>query len=123
MDFKERIKTINSTIALKVTLWVGTMWCVYGFIIFAILPLIFPSTNTVIQYISSAFLQLVLLPMIMVGNSIMGEKAEKRAEEDHDMIMSELQEIKEIHEDLKRVLKSIEKKETSIEKKTDELLG
>ena len=60
------------------------------------LPLFFPSIDREIQYISSAFLQLVFLPLIMVGQSVLNKESEKMAKEDHQMIMNELKEIREI---------------------------
>ena len=100
MDLKSKIQKINDTIALKATLLIGTMWCVYSFIIFALIPLFLPATNTIIQYVSSAFLQLIFLPLIMVGQDVMSRKAEERAQQDHEMIMAEFEEIKRMHKEL-----------------------
>jgi len=94
------IKTINELIAKYITLMVGTMWCVYAFAILVIIPLFFPATQTIVMYISSSFLQLILLPLIMVGQDILNRKSEKRAEEDHETLLEELSEIKELHKDL-----------------------
>ena len=91
-----KIQKINNKIAERCTLIIGTMWCVYAFIILTLLPFFIPSLSKQIQYLSSAFLQLVFLPLIMVGQSILNKGAEKIAKQDHEMIMKELSEIKEI---------------------------
>ena len=104
----KKITTLNNKIAVRCTLMISTMWCVYTFIILTIIPLFFPSTNRIIQYISSAFLQLIFLPLIMVGQSIIGEKEEKRNLQDHKMIMEELKEIKGIKRELEEIKKMLE---------------
>ena len=91
-----KIRKINESIAAACTSAIGTMWCVYLFVGLTMLPLFFPSTDREIQYISSAFLQLVFLPLIMVGQSVLNKESEKMAKEDHQMIMNELKEIREI---------------------------
>jgi hypothetical protein len=50
-----------------------------------------------IQYFSSSYFQLVALPLMAVGNALIGKGIEKRALEDHNAIMEELQILKEIH--------------------------
>jgi len=104
MDIKAKIDAINNWIALRITLIVGTMWCVYAFAALTVLPLFYPASTVAVQFISSAFLQLVLLPMIMVGNALLSKSSEARAAEDHDMIMAELAEVKAMHAELHLML-------------------
>lgn len=92
-------KEFNRKIAVKTTLTVGTMGCVYIFLMWCILPLIFPSVQNVVFYVSSGILQLVLLPLIMVGNNILSERAETRSEQDHKMIMEQFEIAKNMRED------------------------
>jgi len=92
-----RIRHLNDEIALRATLAIGTMWCVYAFAIFVMIPLLFPKIEPVIMYISSSFLQLVFLPLIMVGQNVINKKSERRAQSDHKMIMQALAEIKMIN--------------------------
>jgi hypothetical protein len=40
----------------------------------------------------------------MVGQNLLGAKSEARAEQDHEMIMAELSEIKEMHAELKTLV-------------------
>jgi len=85
---------VNERIALIVTRYVGTMWCAYAFLFLAMLPVFVPSTEIWVQYTSSAVLQLILLPLIMVGQALEGRAAEQRAVQDHAAIMEILKEIR-----------------------------
>ena len=78
---------INSAIALRITKIVGTMYCAYIFTLIALVALptaIHDGSPTVlINWLSSNFLQLVLLPIIIVGQNVISEAQDKRAEADH----------------------------------------
>jgi len=57
---------VNARVGLKVTLIVGTMWCAYAFTVLALFALpsaIKQGTYYVVVWLSSSFLQLVLLPI------------------------------------------------------------
>jgi uncharacterized membrane protein len=98
---------INDAVAVFITNIVGTMWCAYAFTLLAIVSLpdaIHGGIATLITWIAQTFLQLVLLSIIMVGQSVNSEKSEKRAEEDHEMIMQELSELKDLHTDIHEIL-------------------
>lgn len=60
---------------------VGTMWCAYLFALIALvsLPDNIHSKQLFILWISSSFLQLVLLPIIIVGQNIQARAADARA--------------------------------------------
>ena len=101
------MENFNKKLATIVTNVVGTMWCAYAFTLLAIVSLpeaIHGGVATLITWIAQTFLQLVLLSIIMVGQSVNSEKSEKRAEEDHQMIMQELTEIKDLHTDIHEIL-------------------
>ncbi len=72
---------INSAVGLMITVLVGTMWCAYVFGAIALisLPDNIPSTQLLIRWISSSFLQLVLLPIIILGQNIQSRAADARA--------------------------------------------
>jgi hypothetical protein len=94
---------INSKVGLKVTLVVGTMWCAYAFTIVALLALpsaIHQGTYYVIVWLSSSFLQLVLLPIIIVGQNIQAAAADKRSEETYKDAEAVLKESEEIQKHL-----------------------
>jgi uncharacterized membrane protein len=95
---------INDEIAIKSTKIVGTMWCVYVFILFCILPVVIPKMQNDLLYVSNCA-QLCLLPLLMVGQSLLGKKAEDRAEEDHNNILTEFEEMKKMHRELHKLVK------------------
>ncbi len=64
-----------------------------------------PKLQNQILYISNCF-QLVLLPLIMVGQNIIGGKAEERAVQDHEAILAELVEVKAMHAELHTIVSS-----------------
>jgi hypothetical protein len=91
---------LNAKVGLKITLVVGTMWAAYVFALIALLSL--PSTISsgslfeIVVWISSSFLQLVLLPIIIVGQNIQARAADKRSEatyKDADAVLHEAREI------------------------------
>jgi hypothetical protein len=84
------ISRINKWLAVKITTAVGTMWCAYAFaaLAFVSLPSAIQSHNPVIivQWISTIFLQLVLLSIIIVGQQVLSEAADQRAQADHETL-------------------------------------
>ena len=81
----------NSRLAVAITKGVGTMWCAYVFAVIGLLGLTGALTgNTFLQgvmgSISSYFLQLVLLPIIIVGQNVISTAQDKRAEADHETL-------------------------------------
>jgi uncharacterized membrane protein len=90
------IDLINQTIAEHIVAMVSTMWCTYAFTVLVVLPLFNDSWTTIVMFISSSLLQLVLLPVIMVGQKRQGDIAEARAQEDHEAIIDMHNELKEI---------------------------
>ena len=73
----------NAAFGLKITLLVGTMWAAYLFAAIAFVSL--PSTikthspTVLVLWLSSEFIQLVLLPIIIVGQNIQARAADARA--------------------------------------------
>jgi hypothetical protein len=106
----ERINAFNRWLAKLCTEVVGTMWCAYAFAMLALISLpdaIKAGTAALVAWTAQTFLQLVLLSIIMVGQAVISEKTEKRAEEDHEAIMDELAEIKDMHKDVHVLVKAI----------------
>lgn len=89
------LNKINEMIAVKATTIIGTMWCVYVFIVFCLLPTLFPSLQNQLLYISNC-MQLIFLPLIMVGSAVMNKASETRAIHDHKKLMQEFKLLKEI---------------------------
>jgi len=77
----------NSWLAVLITRSVGTMWTAYVFTIIALvsLPAALATHNTIviISWIAQTFLQLVLLPIIIVGQNVISASQDGRAEADH----------------------------------------
>jgi hypothetical protein len=77
----------NAAIAVRITKIVGTMYCAYVFTLIALVALPTAiqqgSPTVLVNWISSNFLQLVLLPIIIVGQNVISEAQDKRAEADH----------------------------------------
>ena len=95
-----RLSRINSRVGLKVTVVVGTMWCAYLFTLLALVsaPAAFTSGNSliIIAWIAQTFLQLVLLPIIIVGQNVQAAAADARAEATYQDAAAVLEEAKQI---------------------------
>jgi hypothetical protein len=94
---------LNARFGLRITLVVGTMWCAYIFTILALFALpdaIKQGTYFIIVWLSSSFLQLVLLPIIIVGQNIQAAASDKRAEETYKDAEAVLKEAEEIQKHL-----------------------
>lgn len=93
------IARFNSRLAMLITKGVGTMYCAYIFGIFDCLALptaLEGGTYGIVQWVASFFLQLVLLSIIMVGQSIQGSASDARADQtfkDAESILSECLEL------------------------------
>jgi len=93
----------NAKFGLRVTLVVGTMWAAYIFTALALLALpsaVKQGTYYIVVWLSSSFLQLVLLPIIIVGQNIQAAAADKRAEETYKDAEAVLKEAEEIQKHL-----------------------
>src|ERR1700736_1689095 len=88
---------------LLITVSVGTMWCAYLFTVLALFALpdaVKQGMYFIIVWLSSSFLQLVLLPIIIVGQNIQAKAADKRAEETYKDAEAVLKESEEIQKHL-----------------------
>jgi len=101
----------NARFGLLITVLVGTMWCAYlfGAIALISLPDNIHHTQTLILWISSSFLQLVLLPIIIVGQNIQAKASDKRAEDTYNDADAILHEATHIQAHLEAQDKEIER--------------
>ena len=117
----------NARFGLKITVIVGTMWCAYLFTVLALLSLpyvlslfhafhsTFPkwmikvSILTLIAWIAQTFLQLVLLPIIIVGQNVQALAADTRAQATYDDAAAVLEEAKQIQAHLESQDAAIER--------------
>jgi hypothetical protein len=94
------IGRLNSKIGLRITLIVGTMWCAYLFALLALVsaPTAFSSGNIliIIGWLAQTFLQLVLLPIIIVGQNVQSAAADARSQATYDDAAAVLEEAKQI---------------------------
>lgn len=81
------LAAFNQRLAVWLTAYVGTMFTAYGFAALAIvglagvLAILNPSVYTFIAWLSQTFIQLVLLPVIMVGQNVLNRRTEIQATE------------------------------------------
>ncbi|MCX6703930.1 MAG: DUF1003 domain-containing protein [Candidatus Woesebacteria bacterium] len=83
-------------IALFITKKVGTMGFFYFCLALVTLPLIFSWAMPTVQYLSSGYLQLILLPLILVGQNLQSRHAELRAQHDYETNVKAEKEIEAI---------------------------
>ncbi len=108
----------NAWLAVVITKGVGTMWAAYFFLLIALVS--FPQaldafvkgdTITGVTWVSQSFLQLVLLPIILVGQNVISASQDARAEADHETLTA-LHSINvrqlQILEQQQRILKMLE---------------
>ena len=65
------------------------MWCAYAFAGLALISLhaaLSQGTQVIISWIAQTFLQLVLLPIILVGQNVIQAANDARAEADHETL-------------------------------------
>ena len=105
----------NARVAVLITKGVGSMWCAYAFALLALIS--FPaaissgSPIVIVAWIAQTFLQLVLLPIIIVGQNVQAAASDARAESDHETLMAIHTLAAEIHgidERHSRILKLLE---------------
>ena len=96
--------SLNERIGLAVTRSVGTMWAAYAFFGLSLvsLPAAIGSGNTIVMvsWVAQTFLQLVLLPIIIVGQNIQAKASDQRAIATYEDAGAILEEAKEIQSHL-----------------------
>jgi uncharacterized membrane protein len=113
---KERLSPTDRA-ALFITEKIGTMGFFYFCVILAVIPIFFRPTIAFVQY-ASGFLQLILLPLILIGQNLQRRHAELRAESDYQTNTKAEKEIEAIllhlekqDETMLEILRRIEKLE------------
>jgi uncharacterized membrane protein len=103
----------NARFAVGLTKRVGTMWTAYTFAVlaiiglFAILGLLTPVVALLVAWLSQTFIQLVLLPIIMVGQNVLGRHAELIADEQYNT-------TKKTYADIESVMKHLDDQDALI---------
>ena len=95
----------NTRFGLKITVIVGTMWTAYLFTLLALVsaPAAFQTGDKIIivAWIAQTFLQLVLLPIIIVGQNVQAAAADARSLATYNDASAVLEEAKQIQAHLK----------------------
>jgi len=109
---------INKKIAVTITNAVGSMWAAYLFCALALvsLPAAIHSHDPIIivAWIAQTFLQLVLLPIIIVAQNVQAAAADARAKSDHatlKAIHTLTLEVYEINQRQNEILQMLREKE------------
>ena len=80
----------NTWLAVRITKTVGSMWIAYLFAAIALisLPAALASGQVIVivSWVAQTFLQLVLLPIIIVGQNVIQAANDARAEADHETL-------------------------------------
>jgi hypothetical protein len=96
------IGRFNTWVAVHITKIVGSVWCAYAFAILALIS--FPAAINshdpliIVAWIAQTFLQLVLLPIIIVGQNVQAAASDARAESDHETLLAIHALTSEVHE-------------------------
>jgi hypothetical protein len=99
------IGRFNTKVGLRITVIVGTMWTAYLFTLLALVsaPSAFKTGDRIIiiAWIAQTFLQLVLLPIIIVGQNVQAAAADERSLATYNDASAVLEEAKQIQAHLK----------------------
>ena len=125
---------LNTWLAVNITKSVGTMWAAYVFTLIAIVGAVAVLTQNLFwtaltALVSQTFLQLVLLPIIIVGQNVISASQDARAEQDHLTLttlhtinvqqLEILKQHREMLERQERILNLLQKKGISEKASTD----
>ncbi len=112
---------INTSIAIALANSEGSMWTAYSFVLLAlvgllaILGLLPPIIALLVAWLSQTLIQLVLLPVIMVGQNVLNRKTELQAEEQFQTTQRSYHDIEQIMHHLdaqdQKILEILEKLE------------
>lgn len=120
-DIHTQEQSFNQRLAVSITKATGTMFCAYIFAFLAILgfPLLSnwfgPIISIYVVWLSQTFIQLTMLPILSVGQNVLGRKAELQADETYTTT------IKGYH-DLEQIMQHLSAQDEEILKHTELLL-
>jgi DNA integrity scanning protein DisA with diadenylate cyclase activity len=104
----------NERIAMWSVTRVATMTCAYVFALIALIALpqaIHDSLQAgplpLVTWLSQSFLQLVLLSIVMVGQTIQARDSERRAVEQYNAVMEMLQDMRDEHTERHEILEDV----------------
>jgi len=117
---------VNEKVAIWLTARIGTMWVAYLFVLIAAvsLPAALASGSliVIVAWTAQTFIQLVLLPVIMVGQDVQGRRTEATILDTHDMATVEraqnrllIEDVTELLVDMRTILVAVHGSVTSSE--------
>ena len=89
-------RNCNEFVAKYAVRFMSSMTAVYLFFGWALLPSVNKNWETLVFYISGGVIQLVALPLIMVGQRLEGKATEQRLKDDHEMLKQALKDLEDI---------------------------
>ncbi|BDU75075.1 hypothetical protein [Mesoterricola sediminis] len=96
-SFARRLRAFNERVARLGTEAFSSIWAFYAFLVWGLLGML-PGVNAAFKefvlLVSSAWIQLWALPLLMVGNAVLNKAGERRAMQDHQMLLAELKLLK-----------------------------
>jgi hypothetical protein len=112
--------SLNNRIGLAITKRVGTMWAAYVFAALSLvsLPAALASGNelVIVAWVAQTFLQLVLLPVIIVGQNLQAAAADARAIATYEDATAMLEEAKQIQHHLEAQDQALQRIEKGLKK-------
>lgn len=95
------VARFNTRLAVLITKTVGSMWIAYAFAALALisLPAALRSGEVIVivAWVAQTFLQLILLPIIIVGQNVIQATNDARAQADHETLSAVHQLTVEVH--------------------------
>lgn len=109
---EQGITKFNTWLALLITNHVGTMYCAYLFAVIGVMGVAGALTDDVklvliVGAVSGYFLQLVLLPIIMVGQNVIQAQNDAKADADHQNLLY----LVEIQKEQLEILKELKERQ------------
>lgn len=105
---------INTAVAVFLTKNVGTMQVAYSFALLAVFGLLAilgvlpPIIALLVAWCSQSFIQLVMLPVIMVGQDVLGKHQEMVSEKSYDDIEQIMQHLSNQDEMILKIVQHLE---------------
>ena len=119
-----KISGFNLNLGTKITQGVSTMWCAYIFAAIALisLPAAIASRSliVIVSWIAQTFLQLVLLSIIMVGQSVASRSVEQKINETHEASLAEFELAKEARSNAAEEISDLKEIMATLHAKFDE---
>ena len=119
----------NQQVAVRLTRVVGTMWAAYTFTVLAlvgllaILGVLSPTIALLVAWTSQTLIQLVMLPIIMVGQNVLGRKSELQADEQFATTQRSYYDIEQVMQHLSKQDEELLRQTKALEEHTQMLLA